>query len=78
MANEEDQVLKDVQVLAEAQRIRDDRDRSEAARKLARDKRKRDVDAFAGKGSFASKLKARREAVESGDLEGASVAFSED
>lgn len=64
---------KDVKILAEAQRILDDEDRSETNRKHMREKRKADV--FAGEGSFAGKLKARREAMEAGDDEGARDVF---
>lgn len=71
----DNQVDKDIRILAEANRIREDEERSEAVRKLAREKKKREVDIFADKGSFAAKLKARRDAVESGDLEGAPEAF---
>lgn len=63
---------KDVQILAEAKRIQNDEDRSEAVRKHMRGRK---ADVFAGEGSFAGKLKARREAVESGDLEGAQEVF---
>ncbi len=38
---------------------------------------KRKVDELAGKGSFLDKLRKRREAVEDGDLEGASEVFSQ-
>ena len=64
---------KDIEILAEAKRIRDDEDRSDAVRKHMRGNRKADV--FAGEGSFAGKLKARREAMESGDTEGAHDVF---
>mgnify|MGYP001586513326 CR=1 FL=1 len=63
---------KDVEILAEAKRIRDDEARSEAVRKHMRGRK---ADVFAGEGSFAGKLKARREAVEAGDLEGAQEVF---
>ena len=63
---------KDVQILAEAKRIRDDEDRAEAVRKHMRGRK---ADVVAGEGSFAGKLKARREAIESGDLEGAQEVF---
>ena len=63
----------DVQILAEARKIQNDEDRSNAVRKHMRGNRKADV--FAGDGSFAGKLKARREAMESGDLEGAHDVF---
>lgn len=36
---------------------------------------RRKADAFAGKGSMAAALKARREAIESGNVEGASKAY---
>ena len=61
---------KDIRILAEAKRIIDDRERSDAARK-----RGRKADVFAGEGSFAGKLKARRQAMEEGDLEGAQQVF---
>lgn len=64
---------KDVKVLADARRIQEDEERSDAVRKHMSGKRKADV--LAGEGSFAGKLKARREAVESGDLEGARDVF---
>jgi hypothetical protein len=64
----------DIKILAEAKRIMNDEDRSESARKHMRGKG-RAADVFAGEGSFAGKLKARREAVESGDLEGAPEVF---
>ena len=63
---------KDVQVLAEAKRIRDDEGRSEAVRKHMRGRK---ADVFAEKPSFAGKLKARREAIEAGDPEGAREVF---
>lgn len=66
---------KDIQVLAEAKRILEDEDRSDTTRKHMREKGKRKADVFAGEGSLAGKLKARREAVESGDLEGANDVF---
>lgn len=68
---------KDVQLLAEARRIQEDEDRSDAVRKRVREKKKneRKVDVFAGEGSFAGKLKARREAMEAGDPEGAQEVF---
>ena len=68
---------KDIKLLAEARRIQEDEDRSDAVRKHMSGKRKdgRKADVFAGEGSFAGKLKARREAVESGDLEGAQEVF---
>lgn len=62
----------DVQILAEARKIQNDEARSEAVRKHMRGRK---ADALAGEGSFAGKLKARREAVESGDLEGAGQVF---
>lgn len=64
---------KDIELLAEARRIQEDEDRSDAVRKHMREKRKADV--FAGEGSFAGKLKARREAMEDGDPEGAGQVF---
>lgn len=68
---------KEIKLLAEARRIQEDEDRSDAVRKHMREKKKdgRKADVFAGEGSFAAKLKARREAVESGDLEGAQQVF---
>ena len=60
-------------VLAEAQRILNDEDRSTSARKNMRKGRKADV--FAGEGSVAGKLKARREKMEEGDPEGARDVF---
>lgn len=73
------QARKDAKILAEARRIRDDDERSRAARELAREKGKktRKPDVFAGKGSLAGGLRARRQAVESEDLEGAPAAFEE-
>lgn len=67
----------DVKLLAEAKRIQDDEDRSDAVRKHMSEKRKggRKADVFAGEGSFAGKLKARREAMEDGDPEGAQQVF---
>lgn len=67
----------DVKLLAEAKRIRDDEDRSDAVRKHMSEKKKsgRKADIFAGEGSFAGKLKARRELIESDDLEGAGKVF---
>ena len=64
----------DIEILAEAKRIRDDEDRSEAVRKHMREKGRK-ADVFAGEGSFAGKLKARREAMEEGDPEGARDVF---
>lgn len=68
---------KDIEILAEAKRIRDDEERSDAVRKNVSEKKKkgRKADVFAGEGSFAGKLKARREAIESGDLEGSHEVF---
>ena len=63
---------KDIEILAEAKRIQNDEDRSEAVRKHMRGRK---ADVFAGEGSVAGKLKARREAVEAGDLEGAQEVF---
>lgn len=63
---------KDIEILAEAKRIRDDEDRSETVRKHMRGRK---ADVFAGEGSFAGKLKARREAMEEGDPEGAQQVF---
>lgn len=63
---------KDIQILAEAKKIQDDEDRSEGIRKHMR---KRPADVFAGEGSTAGKLKARREAMEAGDPEGAREVF---
>ena len=63
---------KAVAILAEARRIQSDEDRSEAVRKHMRGRK---ADVFAGEGSFAGKLKARREAVEAGDPEGAQEVF---
>jgi hypothetical protein len=67
----------DVKLLAEARRIQEDEDRSDAVRKHMREKKKegRKADVFAGEGSFAGKLKARREAMEDGDPEGAGQVF---
>lgn len=62
----------DIQILAEARKIQSDEDRSEAVRKHMRGRK---ADVFAEEPSFAGKLKARREAVESGDLEGAQEVF---
>ena len=64
----------DVQILAEARKIQSDEDRSEAVRKHMRGKGRK-ADTFAGEGSFAGKLKARREAMEDGDPEGAREVF---
>ncbi len=68
---------KDIEILAEARRIQEDEDRSEAVRKHMREKKKegRKADVFAGEGSFAGKLKARREIMEEGDIEGAQQVF---
>lgn len=67
----------DTKLLAEARRIQEDEDRAGAVRKHMREKRKdgRKADVFAGEGSFAGKLKARREAMEDGDAEGAQEVF---
>ena len=67
----------DVKLLAEARRIQEDEGRSDAVRKHMREKKKegRKADVFAGEGSFAGKLKARREAMEAGDPEGAAQVF---
>lgn len=62
----------DVSILAEAKRIMDDEERSEAVRKHMRSRK---ADMFAGEGSFAGKLKARREMMESGDAESAQQVF---
>lgn len=62
----------DIAILAEASRIMNDEDRSEAVRKHMRSRK---ADMFAGEGSFAGKLKARREMMESGDAEGAQQVF---
>ena len=64
----------DIEILAEARRIQNDEDRSDAVRKHMRGKGRK-ADVLAGEGSFAGKLKARREAMESGNLEGASEVF---
>lgn len=76
MANrdEESQARRDMETLAEAARIRDDEKRRKAARKAAKDRK---ADVLAGAGSLAAKLRARRKAIESGDLEGAQTAFNE-
>jgi hypothetical protein len=68
---------KDIKLLAEARRIQEDQERSDAVRKHMREKKKegRKADVFAGEGSFAGKLKARREAMEEGDPEGAQQVF---
>lgn len=68
---------KDIELLAEAKRIRDDEDRSNAVRDHMSEKRKngRKADIFAGEGSIAGKLKARRDLMESGDPEAASEVF---
>ena len=67
----------DTKLLAEARIIQEDEDRSNAVRKHMREKRKdgRKADVFAGDGSFASKLKARRQMMEDGDPEGAQEVF---
>jgi len=68
---------KDIEILAEARRIQEDEERSNAVRKHMREKNKegRKADVFAGEGSFAGKLKARRAAMEDGDPEGAGQVF---
>lgn len=67
----------EIKLLAEARRIQEDEERSDAVRKHMREKKKegRKADVFAGEGSFAGKLKARREAMEEGDPEGAGQVF---
>ena len=64
----------DVSILAEARKIQNDEDRSEAVRKHMRGKGRK-ADVVAGEPSFAGKLKARREATEEGDPEGARDVF---
>lgn len=75
----------DIRILAEAKRIRDDEDRSNAVRKFSQEKNKKDAtkdkpkdrpaDIFAGFGSIAGKLKARRELMEAGNPEDAGQVF---
>ena len=65
---------KAIAILAEARRIKNDEDRAEAVRKHMRGKGRK-ADVFAGEGSFAGKLKARRMAMEEGDPEGARDVF---
>ena len=62
---------KETEVLAEAQRILNDEDRSTSARKNM----KRKADVFAVDGLISGKLKARREKIEEGDPEGAREVF---
>jgi len=69
--------MKDAMILAEASKIRDDEERSKAVRELSRGK-SRKADVFAGKGSLADKLRKRRIAVESGDLEGEQAVLKDD
>jgi hypothetical protein len=69
--------MKDAMILAEAAKIRDDDERSKAVRELSRGK-SRKADVFAGKGSLSDKLRKRRMAVESGDIEDAQAAFNDD
>lgn len=72
-----EQARKDVLTLAEAALIRDDDKRREAVRRLTRENKdkKNKADLFAEKGSFAGGLRSRREAIESGDLDGAASAY---
>lgn len=71
--DEEAQARRDMETLAEAARIRDDDERRKAARRAAKNRK---ADELAGKGSLAAKLRARRQAVESGDIENAQTAYN--